>query len=212
MKILKTDTEKIAKPATSLILLGVLKGYINNPVWFLFKSKITFKKYEKRINLNLPHEFVKNTAFIAWIYIRLKEKVGKEKAFEIVRVAVLTSGFAVQQANFRNAENERTFSNLIKFQQRANTEGSTKLNTIEVIEQTDKKYEFRVTKCLFFELFSFLNVPELTSIICSIDNAIFNSYLPEKLIFHRNGINNTIAYGKKYCDFILINEDNIQQR
>ncbi len=37
-------------------------------------------------------------------------------------------------------------------------------------------------------------------IMCSIDNAIYNTYLPEKLIFQRNGLNNTIPDGNEYCE------------
>jgi len=201
--MLKTDIANIAKPATSLILIGVLKGYVKNPIGFLLKSKFTFWKYKKSIQLDLPLDFINSMGLIAWIYIRLSRKIGREKAFEVIRVSVLTSGFAVQQANFRNVEAQRTFENLKKFQQKANKEGSSKLNTVEIIEESENKYEFRVTRCLFHEFFTYLKVPELTSIMCSVDNAIFNTYLPEKLIFHRNGINKTLLNGHEYCEFVI---------
>ena len=207
MKALKTDIENIAKPAMSLILIGVMKGYIKNPLGFIIKSKLSFGKFKRNIGLDLPRDFIDSTGFIAWLYIQLKMKVGQEKAFELIRAAVLTSGLAVQQANFRNVEDSRCFENLKKYQQKANNEGSTKLNTMEIIEQTESRYEFRVTRCVFYELFSYLKVPELTSIMCSIDNAIFNTYLPEKLIFHRNGLNNTIPQGNKYCEFVIENKE-----
>lgn len=203
MSKLKTDIDNVAKPATSLILIGVLKGYVKNPIGFLVKTKLTFKKYKKSIQLDLPADFIDSTGLIAWIYIRLIKRIGKEKAFEVIRACVLTSGLAVQQANFRNVETQRTFENLKKFQQRTNKEGSTKLNRVEIIEDSENKYEFRVTRCLFYELFTYLKVPELTSVMCSIDNAIFNTYLPEKLIFHRNGINKTLLNGHEYCEFVV---------
>ena len=100
-------TRKVAKPAVSLILIGVLKGYMKNPIGFLIKSKISFKKFRKNIKLDLPRDFVDTTSFVAWIYLRLKEKIGQEKAFEIIRTLILTSRLAVQQANFRNVEDNR---------------------------------------------------------------------------------------------------------
>lgn len=203
MEALKSDVGNIVKPGIPLILLGVLKGYIKNPIGFIIKSKISFKKFKRNIKIDLPQDFIDSTGFIAWLYIRLQRKVGQEKAFEVIRAAVLTSGLAVQQANFRNVEDRRCFENLMKYQQKANNEGSTKLNTMEVIEQTESKYEFRVTRCVFYELFSYLKVPELIEIMCSIDNAIFNTYLPETLVFHRNGLNNTIPLGNKYCEFVI---------
>lgn len=199
----KVDIDKVAEPSVWLILLGVLKGYLNKPLFFLIITKLTFKKFKKQIKLDIPADFIHSSGFIAWLYIRLKNKIGQEKAFEILRVGLLTSGLAVQQANFRNVEFPREFENLKKFQQKANREGSTKLNTMEIIEESENKYEFRVTRCLFYELFKYLKVPELTSIMCSIDNAIFNTYLPEKLIFHRNGINKTLLQGNDYCEFVI---------
>ena len=59
---------------------------------------------------------------------------------------------------------------------------------------------------MFYELFTHLKVSELTSIMCSIDNAIFNTYMPEELVFHRNGMDNTLLKGHKYCEFIIENK------
>lgn len=135
----------------------------------------------------------------------MQTKMGKEKAFEMLRAAILTSGLAQQQASFRNVEYPRTFENLVKYQQLTNKEGTTKLNTMEIIEDSDRKYEIRVTRCMFLELFTHLEVPELTSIFCAVDNAIFNTYLSEELIFHRNGLNKTMALGHEHCEFVIEN-------
>ena len=199
----KTNQDTIAKPLNFFILMGVLKGYISNSLLFLITSKLSFGKYLRKHNINLPRDFVNEYAFIAWLYVRLTQKIGKVKAFEILRSSILTTGIAVQQANFRNVEAERTFENLVLYQKRAKESGSTKLNEMEVISETKDKYEFRVTKCTFYELFSALGVPELTKIFCSIDNAIFCSYLPEKIIFHRNGVGNTLAEGNEFCEFVI---------
>ncbi len=205
---LKSSLEKLAEPNKFLIILGVLSGYIKHPFFFLVNAKLTFGRYRKKITLNIPSEIIDEIAFVAWIYIRLQKKVGREKAFEIVRVAITTMGLAIQQSNFKAVEAKRNFKNLIRYQKIANKKGSTKLNLMQIIHETENKYEFIVKKCIFYEIFSFLKVPELTSIFCAIDNAIFNSYLPEKIIFHRNGLNNTIATGKDFCSFVIEKIDN----
>ena len=46
-------------------------------------------------------------------------------------------------------------------------------------------------------------MPELTRIMCEVDNAIFNSYLPEQVTFHRNGLGNRLADGAAVCHFVL---------
>lgn len=201
--MLKTNINNIAKPSNPMIIIGVLKGYINNPILFFIKTILTFKRFKKTIKMDLPTEFINSTGLIAWLYIRLKEKVGKENAYEIIRATILCSGLAVQQANFRNVEEERTFENLVKYQKRVKNEGTTKLNKMEIIEETDGRYVYKVTKCMFYELFKSLEVPELTRVMCSIDNAIFNSYLPEKVTFHRNGINNRMVDGALECMFVM---------
>ncbi|MBI9102491.1 MAG: L-2-amino-thiazoline-4-carboxylic acid hydrolase [Spirochaetales bacterium] len=104
---------------------------------------------------------------------------------------------------FKNVEEERTIENLVKNQQRTNKEGTTRLNTMEIIEQTRERYQFRMTRCLFFEFFNYLKIPELTSIMCSIHNAIFNTYLPDEYFFHRGGKNKTFTSGADECTFIV---------
>jgi len=201
--MLKNNKNMFAKPSNALIIIGVLKGYIKNPVMFFLSSVISFKKYRRRLNSNLPKDFLNSSGLIAWLYIRLKEKVRKEEAYEIIRTAVLCSGLAVQQSNFRNVEDKRTFENLIKNQKNAKENGSTKLNEMKIIEESDNRYIFKVTKCMFYDFFSSQGVPELTKIMCSIDNAIFSSYLPERIIFHRNGVGNRISDGSKECLFFV---------
>ncbi|BEP28143.1 L-2-amino-thiazoline-4-carboxylic acid hydrolase [Helicovermis profundi] len=205
--MLKNSNENIAKPSNMLIIIGVLKGYIRRPTIFFLRTIFTFNKFKRTIVLDLPKDFINSSGLIAWMYIRLTHKVGRNKAYEIIRAAILCSGLAVQQANFRNVEDERTFKNLIKYQKKAKESGSTKLNEMEIIEESDRRYIFKVTKCMFYELFKSLDVPELTRLMCSIDNVIFNSYLPEEIIFHRNGVNNRIVDGSPECMFVIEKKD-----
>jgi hypothetical protein len=198
----KIEVTKTVLIPTKNILLGIMKAYTNISLSMLIKAKIDTKKYKKNNKLGFPNDFVETYAFLSFLYKRLAKKITKEKSFEIIRVALMTTGFSIQQTNFRSVEQKRTFENLIKYQQIANKEGSTKLNTMVVLEQTDKVYRFKVTRCVFYELFNALEVPELTGIMCSIDNAIFNTYLPDEVVFSR-GVGNTILSGKKECEFII---------
>jgi hypothetical protein len=60
----------------------------------------------------------------------------------------------------------------------------------------------RVTRCLYHELATSVGVPELTPVVCQIDNAGFHSYLPDEVIFHRGGPGHRIADGSKECRFV----------
>ena len=201
--MLKSDIENPARPSGLLMAYGILRGYLKSPLLFLFVTLLTLPYFKKRIPKDLPGDFVKTVALQAWLYIRLKDRVGREKAYEIMRAVILPIALAVQQGNFRSVEAGRTFENLIHYQQRTNREGPTRWNRMEIDEQSEKRYAFRVKNCLFYEFFSSIGAPELAKFMCATDNAIFGSYLPEEVTFHRNGLSNTIADGAPECRFVI---------
>jgi hypothetical protein len=55
---------------------------------------------------------------------------------------------------------------------------------------------------MFHELALYLGIPELTPIVWQIDNAVFNSYLPDEMTFDRGGIGRWIADGQHECNFV----------
>lgn len=201
--MLKSTIEKPAKPNKMLLALGILQGYLKNPLWFLISSVLSFQKFKKLISPEFPPEFVQENALQAWMYIRLKQQLPQEQAFEIMRALVIPIGLTLQQGNFRNVEAPRNFENLIQYQQRTHREGNTRWNTLEVVEQNQDRYEIRVTNCIFYNFYNSLGIPEMTQFMCAVDNAIFNTYLPEKIIFHRDGVGNRIADGAESCKFVI---------
>ena len=203
--MMKTDTERPARPFILPIAYGILKGYLKSPMLFMFNTILTLPWFKRTLPEDLPREFVKTAALQGWMYLRLKRRLGWEKAYEIMRAVILPAALAVQHANFRSVEVGRTFENLIKYQQRTNREGPTRWNRMEIEEQSENRYAFRVKNCLFHQFFSHIGAPELTRFMCATDNAIFASYLPEEVVFHRKGLRNTIAEGASECLFVIEN-------
>ena len=201
--MLKTTADRPGTPNRPLMALGILQGYLRHPVWFLLTTVLTLPRFKRQLPPDLPHDFLQITALQTWMYLRLKEQVGQEKAYEIVRACILPIGLALQQGSFRAVEEPRTFENLVAYQQLTNREGPTRWNKIKVLEQSAYRYEFRVSRCMFHDLYTQIGTPELTRLMCEVDNAIYNTYLPEQVTFHRNGAGNRLADGAAECHFVL---------
>ena len=192
------DLRKITTP----ILTHLLRNDMWFPALFLIRCKLTVGRLKKRIDPRFPQQLIDIAALPLWVYIKLKEKIGQQRAFEVMRIAILTGGLAQWNFQYGAAEKERTFKNLCDAEIEVNKTGFTQWNTLEVVERSERRFEIKITRCLYHELTVSLGLPELTPVICQVDNAAFNSYLPDKVVFNRGGPNHRIADGKKECNFI----------
>ena len=73
---------------------------------------------------------------------------------------------------------------------------------MEVIERSARRFEIKITRCMFHEFAISAGIPELTPVVCQIDNAMFNSYLPDEMTFDRGLLGGRIADGKRECNFV----------
>jgi hypothetical protein len=190
------------RQVTTPILLHLLAGEVRFPWLFLLRCRLTVGRFKKRIDPRFPAELVDLAALPLWVYINLKRRLGQTKAFEIMRIAILTGGLAQWNLAYETVEKERTFAILCEQELEVNKTGPTRWNTLEVVERTDRRFEIKITRCLYHELATSVGVPEITPVICQIDNAAFNAYLPNRVIFHRGGPGNRIADGKSACRFV----------
>jgi hypothetical protein len=192
------DLRKITTP----ILTHLLRNDMRFPTLFLIRCKLTVSLLKRRIDPRFPQELIDIAALPLWVYINMKDKIGQQRAFEIMRIAILTGGLAQWNFQYGAAEKERTFKNLCDAEIEVNKTGFTQWNTLEVVERSERRFEIKITRCLYHELTVSLGLPELTPVICQVDNAAFNSYLPDKVVFNRGGPNHRIADGKKECNFV----------
>ena len=189
------------RKVTTPVLLHLLSGKVRFPWLFLLKCKLTVNRFRRTIDPSFPAEMVAICALPLWVYINLKKQLGPKPAFEIMRVALLTGGIAQWNFAYHAADEPRTFENLCDEEIIVNQSGPTRWNTLEVVERTERRFEIRITRCLYHELTTAMGVPELTPVICQIDNAAFNSYLPDEVVFTRGGPGHRISDGAKHCDF-----------
>lgn len=187
---------------TTPVLLYLLRADLRNPRLFLARCRLTLPRFKRRIDPRFPPDLVEIAALPLWVYLNLKKRIGKERAFEIMRLAMLAGGVARWNFEYGAAEERRTFDALCDKELEVNRVGVTRWNTLEVVERTADRFEVRITRCLYHELATSLGAPELTPVVCQIDNAAFNSYLPDEVLFHRGGPDHRIADGAKECNFV----------
>ena len=190
------------KKVTTPLLLHMLGKEMRFPRLFLLRCKLSLNRFKKTIDGRFPRELIDLAALPAWVYLNLKKRIGQHRAFEILRVALLTGGTAAQNLQFDTVHKERNFRNFSELEIENNRTGLVRWNTMEVIERSARRFEIKVTRCMFHEFAISVGIPEMTPIVCQIDNAMFNSYLPDEMIFDRGGIGRRIADGKRECNFV----------
>jgi hypothetical protein len=199
---MERDTAFDLRTITGPILLHLLRKELPRPRVFMARCRLTLRRFKKRIDPRFPRELVEIAALPLWVYVNLAKRIGKDKALEIMRIAILTGGIARWNFEYGAAARRRTFDNLCDEELEVNRVGVTRWNTLEVVERTEHRFEIKITRCLYHELATSLGVPEITPIVCQIDNAAFNSYLPDEVLFHRRGPGHRIADGSKECTFV----------
>ena len=192
------DMKKITTP----LLLHMIGKEIRFPRLFLLQCQLTHGRFKRTIDPRFPRELIDLAALPVWVYLNLKKKIGQHRAFEIMRVALLTGGTAAQNLQFDTVHKKRNFQNFSELEIENNRTGLVRWNKMEVVERTAQRLEIKITRCMFHELAVAVGIPEITPIVCQIDNAMFNSYLPDEMTFDRGLLGGRIADGKRECNFV----------
>jgi len=202
--MLKTTAENPANFGSlskAMIVYAVLREYVRHPMAFLAGAALTLPGFKKTIPGEIPREFVQLFAYPAWIYIRLKHRLDQERALALARAIILPLGVAAYGAEFGVVEAPRTWNNFMGFLDRSFERGAIRWSKVEGEELTGTTRSYRCVSCMIHEFLSKVGVPELTDCFCSLDNALYNSYMPNEMTFDRGGPRNTIATGNPFCQF-----------
>lgn len=139
------------KRVTTPLLVHTLGSEMSFPRLFLAmrKRKLTLGRFKRTVDPRFPRELVDLAALPAWVYLNLKKKIGQQKAFEIMRVALLTGGTAAQNLQFDTVHKRRSFQTFADLEIENNRSGLVRWNTMEVVERTAQRFELKVTRCMF---------------------------------------------------------------
>jgi hypothetical protein len=201
----KFKEKKLSRLYINTIFVSVLSSYLSWPILFLIKAQLHEFKYKKNLVGTWPKEFLNLVAPMANMYVLLSKQIGRQMAFEVMRVGVISTEILLDHKNFFPIENGRSFEKLKNGLKEALVSGITRWNKAKVIVDSDSKFEMRFTYCIFDDFFRQQNIPEFTQIICSHANAVFNSYMPEEIIQHRNGIGNRLSANAPECHQVIEN-------
>ncbi len=178
------------------------------PIFFfkcLFKKNFIFNKTHWAWSKSSEVKFVKRLALASAIYLELQNNFDKQKAFEIIKEMLVPIGCNEQWNHLRllNLGNKAPMERLMAFNNLMDKKGAPRFNRREYIRQDKNTCHFVIKRCIFRDFFTEERTPELTELFCEVDREFFPKAFPE-FEFHRNGSwENTIAYGKDYCDFMF---------
>ena len=169
-------------------------------MWKLLPKVVKFKN---EINNKIPVDIRKLLALTIAMYSMFREKMERDQALSLLKIVIIPIGLTKQMSIFRYVEDtDHIFQNLIKYSKRFKEEGPMRLNRMIIEEEADDIYKFRVKNCIFKNVFDKFGYPELLGVFCSVDNATYNIYSADDILFTRGGKGKTIARGNKTCDFI----------
>lgn len=189
------DTSRFTDP----LLEHLLAGEIPDHKAFLAHCRKTLPSFIERIDPRFPRSMVNARAYHLWVYVNLKEKLGRDRAYEIMRVVFLEEGITRMNLVFGTVHG-RSFEKLIS----KTTEFSDNLGLLyQITEQSHDRFEINLQSCTFWELCKSLDIPEATTLICQVDNAFFSSYLPDEVRFSRGGPCNRLVDGADSCRMVF---------
>ena len=124
----------------------------------------------------------------------LGAEFGRERVVEILRQTIINVA-RQQGAALAGQVGDNSLGNF-----RAATEAWKKDDALqlEVLEQSDDRYSFNVTRCRYAEMYRALGIPELGAVLsCNRDYSLIEGYNPNVELTRTQ----TLMQGASHCDF-----------
>ena len=111
-------------------------------------SKGLFKRTKWGKQKNNESEFLKPYAIVVMLYIKLKEKFGKDKAFLIMRTIIVPVGCIQQNAllDETNISDDEPMKRLMAFNNLMDKKGATQFNDREYIKKDNIVCHFEIER------------------------------------------------------------------
>ena len=149
--------------------------------------------------------FVKRISVAPALYVELGERIGRDKAFEVMEELLVSIGCNTQwgHLNSMDVAEGAQMERLMAFNELMDEKGAPRFNKREYVKRDDNMCHSLITRCVFNDFFAEAGTPELTKLFCQVDRRFFPEAFPD-FRFHRgDSWENTIAYGKDHCEFVF---------
>jgi hypothetical protein len=171
----------------------------------LTRKNAVFSKTRWSNTRGSESEFVKRISVAPALYIELGERIGRDKAFEVMEELLVSIGCEEQwdHLNSMDVAKGAGMKQLMAFNKLMDQKGAPRFNKREYVRQDENVCHFLITRCVFNDFFTEAGTPELTKLFCQVDRKFFPEAFPD-FTFHRgDSWENTIAYGKDHCEFVF---------
>jgi len=126
------------------------------------------------------------------------EELGEEQAY-----GILARAFEKMQLKNAAQLRERLGGNSLELLAEDNRRTAQALDNFDVLEATDRHVALKITRCVAYEAFKALGLPEICRLYCESDHAYIKAFNPDMKLIRTK----TIAAGDAYCDHIWALED-----
>ena len=131
---------------------------------------------------------------LAPIIAALGEKFGREEVIDVVRDTIIA--VAQQQggelATAMGGDSSDAFVDSLKFWTQDDA------LRLDILEQSDERLDFNVTRCRYAEMYRSLGIPELGTVFsCNRDYALIDGFNPDANLVRTQ----TLMEGASHCDF-----------
>lgn len=149
--------------------------------------------------------YLRQFALIASIYLRLKEQFGPARAIDAMGRIMVPTGCASarRQLDSLDASHEPGVARLMAFNEAVQAGDLGSFGRREYLAVTDSLCHYVEHRCLVWEFFTQVGTPELAMHLCQVDHTFFPQAFPEFTFSRGDSWENTIAYGRNRCEFIL---------
>ncbi len=194
------------------LLISAIKTEIgwNWPVFlihFLFNTNTLFRKthWSGQSVKDGEAVHVRNLALFAAIYLKLLDKFGSQIALEKYHRITADFGLALQTQALHSfgISNLNGMEQFMAYRKRMEQTAADRFNVREYLSVDQTTCHYILKRCIAYDFFSEIGTPELTRFFCKGDETFFAVTFPELEFTRGDSWENTIAYGKDHCEYIL---------